>query len=237
MPTRFAAADNALLNRLTLRPKFVARKDGMEHYVYATGRVTDATFKLFKQVLFDLESEGVVVHVATLCDERVSRDDETLLRRMGVGIIVIRAGATPNELARPRLRRFRCPTSFERIPVGIRPAVRQALAKIVDGDVCVGVLDLAQVLEQRLQTKGINVNTLGAKINEAANQNLLSTLAVNAAKRVNWPRILRAHPCGHAVRRRDIVNRVQEIVDDGLSVLFALGYALSSAVIVPVQTS
>jgi hypothetical protein len=195
----------------------------MEHLVYASGKVTTATFKLLKQVLCDIDVERVFCHVVTVCEESVSRQNESELRKLGIGILLIRQGAHPNELAKAKLRYFREPSTYDRIPKSCRPKVRHAIQKISDGDVCIGALDLAQVVEEQLTKKGVTVKTLGSKINEAVRTGVLSTAAAAAANRVNWPRIQRAHPKGHAVRRRDIVNRIQEIVDDGMAVLFSLG--------------
>jgi hypothetical protein len=194
----------------------------MEHLVYCSGKVTSATFNLLKQVLCDIDVERVLCHIVTVCEEKVSRQDESELRKLGIGILLIREDAHPNELAKPTLRCFREPTTYDRIPQRCRRKVRQSLQTISNGDVCVGVLDLAQVLEEELHRKGVTVNTLGAKIRDAAASGVLSAAAAAAAGRVNWPRIQRAHPRGHAVRRRDIVNRVQEIVDDCTAVLFSL---------------
>ncbi len=221
-PSRLGAPLERLLGELALRPDFVAQKDGMEHFVYAPGKVTRSTFHLMKQVLFELEQKTVFCHVVIVCDDNISRANEAVLRRMGLGILLIRQDVPHVELADPQLRCFRLPTTFDRVPTRYRRGVRESLHKIHCGDVCVGVLDLAQVLETALTDHGVAVNTLGAKIREATRSGVLRRLAADAANRVNWPRINRAHPGNHSARRRHIVSRVQEIVDDCLAVLFSL---------------
>ena len=207
---------------LSRRPEIIAKKEGMEHFVYITGRVTDSTFKLFKQVIFDLELRTEFCHVVSVCTERVPSTKERSLKGMGVGILVVRQDAETFQLVRPRLVAFREPSSYDRVPRQIRARVREALRKIREDDVCVGVLDLAQALEYQLSQLGFT-GTLGQKIGQAQRADRLSTIATKAAQRVNWPRINRAHPGGHATRRSGIVARVQEIVEDCLAVMFALG--------------
>lgn len=211
-----------LIDELSLRPDFIGRRDGMEHLVYASGKVTRSTFHLMKQVAFDLEQMRCFCHVVVACDVRINKGHEQTLRKMGLGILWVRQGVPTVELADPELRCFRLPTTFDRIPRSYRTTVRRALDTIQCGDVCIGVLDLAQVLETALTDQGVTVKTLGAKIRDAKSSGVLSNLAAKAADRVNSPRIQRAHPGNHATRRRVIVNRVQEIVDDCLAVLFSL---------------
>ena len=211
-----------LIGELSLRPTFIGRKEGMELLVYASGKVTRSTFHLLKQVAFELEQVRCFCHVVVACDDHIKRAHEQTLRKMGLGILLVRQGVPAVELADPELRYFRLPTTFYRIPKKYRVGVRQALDKIRCGDVCVGVLDLAQVLETALTDKGVTVKTLGVKIRDAKSNGVLRSLAADAADRVNSPRIQRAHPGKHATRRKEIVNRVQEIVDDCLAVLFSL---------------
>lgn len=213
---------HSLIGELSLRPTFIVRKEGMELLVYASGKVTRSTFHLLKQVAFELEQVRCFCHVVVACDDHISRAHEQTIRKMGLGILLVRQGVPAVELAAPELRSFRLPTTFDRIPKKYRAGVRQALDKIHCGDVCVGVLDLVQVLETALTDKGVTVNTLGRKIGQAKASGVLRSLAADAADRVNQPRIQRAHPGKHATRRTKIVNRVQEIVDDCLAVLFSL---------------
>lgn len=222
VPNRLSNPHQQLAGELSLRPEFIAKRDGMEHFLYAPGRVTRSTFNLMKQVAFELDRKRYFCHIVVACDDRISRAHEQVLRKMGIGILLIRQGVPNVEHAAPELRCFRLPTTYGRVPRRYRARVRSALHAIHCGDVCVGVLDLAQVLETALSNCGITANTLGAMIGQAKTAGVLRNLASDAADRVNWPRIQRAHPGNHATRRRDIVNRVQDIVDDCLAVLFSL---------------
>lgn len=222
VPNTLSAADASLAAQLSLRPSFIAKKDGMEHLVYVSGRITQATFNLQKQVLFEIAQNGVCYHVVLVAEERVTRTVENQLRAMGLGVLLIRRDAAPLELVDPSLQCFRPPSTWDRVPTRYRRAVKEAIGKVQTGDVCVGVMDIAQVLETALAHRGITVNTLGAKIKQAVTQQILRGMAANAADRVNQPRILRAHPTNHGGRRKKIVLRVQEIVDDCLALLFSL---------------
>ena len=62
----------------------------MEHLVYAPGKVTDSTFNLMKQVLFELERMRCFCHVVVACDNRIGRAHEQSLRKMGLGILLVR---------------------------------------------------------------------------------------------------------------------------------------------------
>lgn len=222
VPIRLSKPHQQLVSDLSLRPDFIAQRDGMEHLVYASGKVTRSTFNLLKQVAFELDQMRCFCHIVVACDNRISKGHEQTLRKMGIGIILVRQGVPNVKQADPELRCFRLPTTFHRIPRRYRPGVRQALDTIRFGDVCVGVLDLAQVLETALANRGVPAKTLGGKIKDAKANGVLRSLAADAAKRVNSPRIQRAHPKGHTGRRNAIVIRVQEIVDDCLAVLFSL---------------
>ncbi len=221
MPAAFSSAEEKLAGRLTRRFEFLAKRDGMEHLVYISGKITDSTYKLHKQVLFDIELAREFCHVVLVCDEKISKIDESKLKEMGVGVLLVRRDATPLMLIEPQLRCFRAPSTYDRVPPGVRRKVKDAVAKIIEGDVSVGVLDLAQILETRLQDARITAKTLGGKIKQAETHNLLSAMAASAASRVNIPRIQRAHPRGHRERRKAIVMRVQDIVEDCFAVLCA----------------
>ena len=78
--------------------------------------------------------------------EKIPKHDESKIRDMGIGVLLIRKEAAPLVLLQPRLQCFREPSTYDRVPPGIRKKVRDAVAKIVDGDVSVGVLDLAQIM-------------------------------------------------------------------------------------------
>jgi hypothetical protein len=221
VPKTLSTAEEKLAGRLARRFEFLAKHDGMEHLVYVSGKVTDSTYKLHKQVLYDIELAREFCHVVLVFDERISKTDENRLKEMGVGVLLIRRQAAPLLLVQPRLRCFREPSTYDRVPTALRKKVRDAVNKILEGDVCVGVLDLAQILESRLQHPTITAKTLGGKINQAKANKLLSALAGSAASRVNVPRIKRAHPRGHGERRKAIVMRVQNIVEDCLAVLCA----------------
>ncbi len=220
-PATLSPKEERLANKLSLRFEFLAKHDGMEHLVYVSGKITDSTYKLQKQVLFDVDVAREFCHVVLVCDEKISKVDESRLKEMGLGVLLIRKGANPLMLLQPRLRCFREPSTYDRVPIGIRKKTRDAVAKIIDGDVAVGVLDLAQILESRLSDSKITAKTLGAKIKQAEKHKLLSAMAAAAASRVNVPRIQRAHPRGHGERRKAIVMRVQDIVDDCFAVLCA----------------
>ena len=71
----------------------------MEHLVYASGKVTRPTFHLMKQVAFELERMRCFCHVVVACDDRISRAHEQTLRKMGLGILLVRQGvpAAPDE--------------------------------------------------------------------------------------------------------------------------------------------
>jgi hypothetical protein len=221
VPATLSTSEENFAGKLAVRFGFLAKHDGMEHLVYVTGKITDATYKLHKQVLFDIESTREFCHVVLVCDEKISKKDENKLKEMGLGVLLIRRDAAPLMLIQPRLRCFHEPSTYDRVPSGIRKKVKGAVTKIVDGDVCVGVLDLAQILENRLQNPAITAKALGGKINQAQKLNLLSPMAASAAFRVNVPRIKRAHPSGHGQRRKAVVMRVQEIVEDCIAVLCA----------------
>lgn len=217
---RFSAADEELVGKLSRRPDMLAKYDGMEHLIFLCGRVTAATYKLQKQVLYDLDSRREFSHVVLVCEESVSKKDEALLRQMGVGVLLIRHDAVPVFLVHPLLRCFNFPAK-DRIAKRFRAKVVNALNKIRQEDVCVGILDLSQVLEDQLTAAGCTVRTLGAKIKDAETQRIFSREAAKAARRVNDPRITRAHPGNHR-KRRQVVQDAQSIVDDCLAALAAL---------------
>jgi hypothetical protein len=225
VPATLTPAQERRIVRLSARPAFIAKRDGMEQYVYPVGQVSSMTMSLHKQVVLDLELHQDFAHCTIVCEDGgLTADLERQLRLMGVGVIVVRRENQPYELLPPKLRCFHCPGSLDRLRQPLRPRVMQCLRAIESGDVCVGVLDLAQVLEgefdRHLPTH--RGQTLGAKIAEASRQNLLKPLAIAAARRVNIPRIRRAHNRTHIERRRQIVERAQRVVDDCLAVLFAL---------------
>jgi hypothetical protein len=222
VPARLTAQETALWGSLSRRPEFVGKRQGMEHLVFATGKVTEATYKLFKQVLYDIDNRGECLHLVLICEERISVADENTLKGMGLGVLLIRSEADALLLVRPRLRSFREPPSYDRVPQHLRARVRQAIREMTEGDVCIGVLDLAQIMEGAISGPGITANTLGRKISQARAHGILSAAAEAAAHRVNLPRIVRAHPRNHRTRRLAIVRRCQQIVEDCLAVLFAL---------------
>src|SRR5713226_3580108 len=84
-----------LASRLTLRPDAIAKRDGSEHLVYAIGSVKEASFKLFKQVLYDIECDREFCHVVVVCTEKISQIHERVLKSMGIGVLLIRRNADP----------------------------------------------------------------------------------------------------------------------------------------------
>lgn len=195
----------------------------MEHLVFATGKVTDATYKLLTLLLYDLERAREFSHVVIICEGKVPGVHENKLKEMGLGVLQIRKPLATLMLVKPRLACFKEPENYDRVAHRIRRHVREAARKIREEDVCTGVLDLAQILEQELTRCGCTDDTLGRKIRQAIGMNLLSDLEAKAAFRVNAPRVKIAHPRNHRTRRNAIVSRVQEIFDDCLAVLFVLG--------------
>src|SRR5438552_2600183 len=95
VPPSFPRDAEAFVCTLQRRPDFIAMYDGMEHLVFATGRVTDATIGFQKQVLFDLDRRPRHSHVVLVCEEPVPRTREVEVRGLGVGILLIRVGAPP----------------------------------------------------------------------------------------------------------------------------------------------
>ncbi len=222
VPSKLTARETVLWDSLSRRPEFVAKRQGMEYLVFATGKVTEATYKLFKQVLYDIDNQKEPFHLVLACEERIPVTDEKALKQMGLGVLLIRSQGDPLLLVRPRLRSFREPSTYYRVPQHLRAKVKHAIRDISEGDVCVGVLDLAQIMEGAIKGPGITAKTLGSKISQARARNILSAAGAAAAHRVNVPRIKRAHPASHSTRRTAIVARCQQIVEDCLAVLFAL---------------
>jgi len=218
----FTATEERLATRLSLRPAAIAKRDGMEHLIFALGKVTDATYKLLKQILFEIERQGELSHVVIMCADRVTQADERRIKDLGVGIVLVRQEGEPISLATPKLCCFREP-KYERLRPGLRAGVRNAVRKVAEEDVTVGVLDLAQILEKELEKRlpAFKGKPLGLLIREARKAGILSDLHEEAADRVNDPRIKRAHHANHATRRR-VVMKAQDIVDDCLAVLFAI---------------
>jgi hypothetical protein len=225
VPASLPKEVDTFISTLQRRPDFVAINDGMEHLVFATGRITDTTIGFQKQVLFDVDRKPRHSHIVLVCEEQVPRHREVEVRGMGVGILLIRTDAPPLPLVRPKLRGFRPRQELDSVPSRIRSRVSDALRRVSEENVCVAILDLVQIVElemDRLVPSAKN-RPFGTKINEAEARHLLSPLAIRAARRINVPRIRRAHPKPHSQRRRHIVDNVQSIVDDCLSMLFALG--------------
>ena len=226
----FTGPTKKVVQSLTTRPQLVAKHDGMEHLIFAFGQVKDSTFKLIKQVLFDLELKRNAYHVVISVDKPVKQTDERLLKEMGVGVLQIRIGASAIQLVPAHLRCFRVSPTLERVPSRLRSRVRGILRQIREEDVCVGILDLTQVLEKEIDRicamKRTTPNTgrppaLGTLIGEARGLGILTNLVDTAAGRVNKRRSVRAHPRTDVERRR-LVSNAESIVEDCLAVLFAI---------------
>jgi len=220
----FDKGTEAFVSKLPRRPELVATYDGMEHLVFLSGRLTASLLAVYKQLLFDVDQSGRPSHIVVVCEESVSTAMEKAAKEMGVGIVIVRSDGDPYRLLPPRLRAFRVGQMVDNLPQRIRTRVQNALRKIESDDVCVGVMDLVQVVEVEMDrvvpvTKS---KPFGAKITEAENTSRLNAQAVKAARRINVPRILRAHPGTHIKRRRDIVVPVQVIVDECLALLMAI---------------
>ena len=226
----FTGTTKTVVESLAIRPQLVAKHDGMEHLVYALGQVKESTFKLIKQVIFDLELKRNAYHVVVAVEKKVNQPDERLLKEMGVGVLQIRSGATAIQIVPAHLRCFRVPPKLDRVPSRLRPRVKQILRRIREDDVCVGILDLAQVLEEEIDRVCVPKRTapktgrppaLGTLISEARSLGILTKLVDKAAGRVNDRRLARAHPRTAAERRR-LVSNAETIVEDCLAALFAI---------------
>ncbi|MBI5759567.1 MAG: hypothetical protein HZA46_13695 [Planctomycetales bacterium] len=225
VPVSFPKDVEAFVSTLQRRPDFMATNDGMEHLVFATGRVSDTTIAFQKQVLFDIDRKPRHSHIVLVCEEPVPRTRESEVRELGVGVLLIRLDVPPLLLVRAKLRGFRPRQDLESVPARIRPKVKDALRRVSEENVCVAILDLVQIVELEMDrlVPATKDRPFGAKIHEAESKGKLSDLAIKAARRINVPRIRRAHPKTHAQRRKHIVDDVQSIVDDCLAMLFALG--------------
>ncbi len=224
VPSRPNKAEATLVSSLARRPDFVVRRDGMLHLVFVSGKVTAATFRLNMQVVFDVQQTNEVCNLVTVCQDRVKPKDERELRKMGFGILIVRESDEPYFLAPAKLQQFDDAIQYEQIPQRLRARTRAAVRQISEGDVCVGILDLVQIVEAELErhVPGSKNWTLGRKINAAETSGVLRPMMKAAADRINFPRIKRAHPGTHNTRRKWIVSRAQAIVDDCLAILFGL---------------
>jgi len=217
-------AETAFCLDLSLKPAVCLKRDGMLLLVYGSNSVGDTQHRLFKQVMFDLLLRNEFCHVLLVFDRSVNRDNEKLMSGIGVGLMQVRDGNDPVLVRPPKLSCFKGPLTADRIPQGIRPHVQSMLKRISEEDTATAVMDLVQVVEQQFDRLVPNKagQPLGAKITECQQQGLLYPLVVEAAKRINNSRIVRAHPATHEERRKDVVQVCQTVVDDSLAILFAM---------------
>lgn len=216
--------EEKIASRLARRPDLICRCNGMLHLVFVSAKATPAAFNLHKQVLFDVESLRAFVHIVVVLEGSASSTIQKKFKEMGIGVLLIRQDGDPYYVVLPRLTCFKPPLGLKRVPAGLRAEVKDVLRIIAEDDVGVGVMDLSQILEKVLDRKvpAGKGKSLGKKIELAKNAGLLTTLTRGAAKRVNNPRIKRAHARTHQQRRTHIVLRAQEIVDDCLALLFSV---------------
>ena len=219
---RFTGSLSEFVERLSLRPSFLVKRDGMEYLCFSHGKISQATFKLMLQVVHEIDSSGEPYHVVAIAQAPINKSGEKALTRLGVGILELSVADQARTIVEPSLRCFVPPRSYGLVPSHYRTKTRTAIGKVVRGDVCVGVMDLCQVVEEQCQTVcGRNDKPLGWMIRELIRTGKLSTHTGDVAKRMNKHRIRRAHPAGHSLRRK-VVKEAQNIVDSCLALLFHL---------------
>ena len=219
---RFTGSTSKFVESLSLRPSFLVKRDGMEYLCFPHGKISQATFKLMLQVVHEIDSSGDSFHVVVIAQAPISKLGEKALARLGVGILELRVDDQPRTIVEPSLRSFVPPRSYDLVPSRYRTKTRTAIEKVVRGDVCIGVMDLCQVVEEQCQTVcDRNDKPLGWMITELIRTGNLSTHTGNVARRMNKHRIKRAHPARHTLRRK-VVNEAQNIVDCCLALLFHL---------------
>ena len=216
--------DSAFCSRISLRPDAVFRRDGMIRLGYSSNTVKPTNIKMLKQVLTEMMLENQFCHIIMTVDSRVPLNQERILSQLGVGLWQLRPDDPPVEIRLPQLTCFRQPGVYERIPAPIRSKVQDLLRRISEEDTATAVMDLVQIVEEKLNSVLPNPppNTLGSKLHRCRTSNLLHPLVIEAGYRINDSRIFRAHPFDHDDRRKFVVQQAQIVVDDALAMLFAI---------------